>query len=63
MAEVGFDLPGDRAKILVVTAGNDLYACGWNLADQIRARVAQLKRNWVDYGYVHVLALEDDTGP
>ena len=40
------ELAGDKAKILVVTAGNDLFASGWNLADQVRDRMSQLKRNW-----------------
>ena len=58
-----FELPGGKAKILVITAGNDLFASGWNLAHQVRDRMSQLKRIWEPYGYVHVLVLEDDTWP
>ena len=58
-----FELPGDKAKILVITAGNDLFASGWNLVDQVRDRMLQLKRIWDPYGYVHALVLEDDMWP
>ena len=58
---IRFEQPGNKAKILVTTAGNDLFASGWNLADQVRDRMSQLKRNWGQNGYVHVLALEDGT--
>ena len=58
-----FELPGDKAKVLVITAGNDLFASGWHLADQVRDRMSHLKRIWEPYGYVHVLVLEDNTWP
>ena len=57
------EVPGDKAKMSVVTAGHDLFAYGWHLFDQVRDRMSQLKRIWEPYGYVHVLVLENDTWP
>jgi len=59
-----FHLPAKIDRVLVITAGNDLFASGCNLADEIRSRVAGMKATWDGpESYVDVLVIEDVTWP
>jgi hypothetical protein len=63
-----FHLPAGTSRVLVVSAGNDLWATGPNLPEEIRGRIAGMKAAWEGPGddpesYVDVLVIEDATWP